>query len=100
MPPYQDQPHNGNPTPAEIFRLFRNTTLASIEALRLLLVECADLRADLITVHELQSDGDGDGVFLGRQRGRIQELQNAALEMASLLASLPGGKPRDDMEQQ
>ena len=96
MPPYQDQPHNGNPTPAEIFRLFRNTTLASIEALRLLLVECADL----ITVHGLQSDGDGDGVFLGRQRGRIQELQNAALEMASLLASLPGGKPRDDMEQQ
>ena len=98
MPPYQDQPHNGNPTPAEIFRLFRNTTLASIEGLRLLLVECADLRADLITVHGLQSEGDG--LFLGRQQGRIQELQNAAMEMASLLASLPGGEPTEDMEQQ
>jgi hypothetical protein len=43
--PSQDQPDDGNPTAAEIFRVFRNTTMASLQGLRLLLGECADLRA-------------------------------------------------------
>lgn len=85
----QPYPHNGNPTAAEIFSLFRNTTIASIEALRLLLVECADLRADLVTLHGLHSDGKDDGVFSGRQQNRILDLQDAAIEMAAVLASLP-----------
>ena len=59
------------------------------QALRLLLVECADLRADLVTVHGLHSDGEDDGVFAGRQQDRILELQDAATGMAALLASLP-----------
>lgn len=85
----QDQPHDGNPTAAEIFHVFRNTTMASIEGLRLLLEECADLRADLVTVHNLHTDGDGDGVFSARQQNRILELQASAKEMEIVLASLP-----------
>lgn len=87
----QDQPHDGNPTAAEIFCVFRNTTMASIEGLRLLLEECADLRGELVTVHNLHGDGDGDGVFSARQQNRILELQEAAKDMETLLASVPGG---------
>ncbi len=86
----REQPNVGNPTAAEIFRVFRNTTMASIEGLRLLLGECADLRADLVTVHSLHSDGDGDGVFSARQQDRILELREAAKDMQALLVSLPG----------
>jgi hypothetical protein len=85
----QDQPHDGNPTAAEIFRVFRNTTVASIEALRLLLEECTGLRADLVTVHGLHSDGEGDGVFSARQQNRILELQKTAMEIEALLGSSP-----------
>ena len=85
-----DQPDNANPSAAEIFRVFRNTTMASIEGLRLLLGECADLRADLVAVHSLHSDSGGDGVFSARQQNRILELQEAAKEMEALQASLPG----------
>ena len=84
-----DQPHDGNPTAAEIFRVFRNTTMASIEGLRLLLRECADLRSELVVVHSLHSDGDGDGVFSGRQQNRILELREAAKDMEAVLVSLP-----------
>ena len=86
-----EQPGNGHPTAAEIFRVFRETTMASIEGLRLLLVECADLRADLVTVHTLHSNGDGDGIFSARQQDRILELQEAAKAMEALLGSLPRG---------
>jgi hypothetical protein len=85
----QNQPDDSNPTAAEIFRVFRNTTVASIQGLRLLLGECADLRADLVTLHRLHSGGDGDGVFSARQQNRILELQDAANEMGALLTSLP-----------
>lgn len=85
----QEQPHDGNPTAAEIFRVFHNTTVASIEGLTLLLEECAGLRADLDTVHSLHTDGEGDGAFSARQQNRIRDLQEAAKEMGSLLASLP-----------
>lgn len=86
-----NEPRNGSPTPAEIFRVFRNTTMASIEGLRLLLEECASLRAELIAVHRLHSNGDGDGhgVFSDRQQNRILQLQEAAKEMQALVASLP-----------
>lgn len=84
----QDQLHDGNPTAAEIFRVFRNTTMASISGLRLLLEECADLRAELVTVHRLHNDGDGNGAFSGRQANRILELQGAQQEMEALLVSL------------
>ena len=83
-----EQSHNGNPTAAEIFRVFRNTTMASIEGLRLLLGECADLRAELVTIHGLH--GDGDRVFSARQQNRILELQEAAKDMQALLVALPG----------
>ena len=86
----QDHPHDGHPTAAEIFQVFRNTTMASIHGLRLLLEECADLRADLVTVHSHRRDGDGDGVFSTRQQNRILELQEAAKDMQALLLSLPG----------
>lgn len=86
----REQPNVGNPTAAEIFRVFRNTTMASIEGLRLLLGECADLRADLVTVHSLHCDGNGDGVFSARQQDRILELREAAKDMQALLVSLPG----------
>lgn len=85
-----DQPDNGNPTAAEIFRVFRNTTMASIQGLRLLLDECADLRSELVTIHSLNSDGDGHGVFSARQQDRILELREAAKDMQAMLASLPG----------
>ena len=85
----QDRPHDGNPTAAEIFRVFHNTTVASIEALTLLLGECADLRGELVTVHSLHSDGEGDGVFSARQQSRILELQKASMAMETLLDALP-----------
>ena len=85
----QEQPHDGSPTAAEIFRVFRNTTRASISGLSLLLQECADLRAELVTVHSLHSDGDGDGVFSARQQNRILELHEAANEMEAVVACLP-----------
>ena len=85
----KDRPHNGDPTAAEIFQVFRNATMASISGLRLLLEECADLRADLVTVHSLHADGDGDGVFSDRQQDRILKLQEAATDMQALLLSLP-----------
>ena len=91
-----EQPHNGKPTAAEIFRVFRDTTMASIEGLRLLLGECADLRGELVTIHNLRSDGDGDGVFSARQQNRILELQEAAKEMHALLVSLPGEVANDE----
>lgn len=84
-----DHPHNGNPTPAEVFRVFRETTAASITGLKLLLDECADLRAELITVHTLSNDGDGDGVFSARQQSRIVELKEAAQAMEALVTALP-----------
>ena len=87
--PTPDQPHNGRPTTAEVFRVFRNTTMASIEGLKLLLEECADLRAELVTIHGLHSNGEGDGVFSARQQNRILELQGAATQMDAVLASLP-----------
>ena len=87
MPKFSDQPYDDNPTAAEIFRVFRNTTMASIQGLRLLLSECADLRGELITVHSLH--GDGGGVFSARQQNRILELQEAAKDMEALIASLP-----------
>ena len=59
--------------------------MASIEGLRLLLGECADLRGELVTIHNLQSDGDG--VFSARQQNRILELQEAAKDMHALLVS-------------
>ena len=78
------QPHDDNPTAAETLRVFRNTTVASIEGLRLLLRECADLRTDLVTVHRLHSNGDGDGGFSDRQQDRIIELQKAVMAMETL----------------
>ena len=89
MPQSVDQPADGDPTPAEIFRVFRNTTTASLEGLRLLLEECADLRAELVTIHGLQNDDNEHGQFSTRQQDRILELQEAADEMKMLLASLP-----------
>lgn len=94
----QDQP-DGNPTAAEIFRVFRNTTMASIEGLRLLLGECADLRSELVTIHNLHTDGEGDGVYSARQQNRILELQEAGKEMEVLLASL-SNEPSDGEDQQ
>src|SRR5262245_1452580 len=73
-----DQPHDGNPTSAEIFRIFRETTEASISGLKLLLEECADVRADLITIHgRTETENGGDGVFSARQQNRIVELRQA-----------------------
>ena len=84
-----DHPSDGDPSPAEIFRVFRNTTMASIEGLRLLLEECADLRAELVTIHSLHNGGDEQASFSARQQDRILELQKAAENMETLLASLP-----------
>lgn len=81
------QPSDGNPTPAEIFRVFRDTTTACIEGLTLLLRECADLRADLMMIHSLH--GDSDAAFSVRQQSRMLDLQEAAKEMALVLASVP-----------
>lgn len=63
--------------------------MASIEGMRLLLEECANLRAELITIHGMHSGGDGDGAFPARQQSRILELQGAARDMEALVASLP-----------
>ena len=87
----QDQSNDSNPTAAEIFHVFRQTITASIEGLRLLLVECADLRAELVAVHDLHNGGDGDGVFSARQQKRILELEEAAKDMQVLMVSFPCG---------
>ena len=86
-----DQPLDGKPTPAEIFRVFRETTIASISGLKLLLDECADLRTELVTIRTLANDGDGDGVFSARQQSRIVELKDAAQAMEALVIALPRG---------
>ena len=85
-----DQPHNDNPTTAEIFRVFRNATVANISGMKLLLEECADLRSELVTIHRLHGDGDGYGTFSSRQRSRILELKEAANHMEDMLVSLYG----------
>lgn len=82
--------NDSNPTAAEIFRVFRQTITASIEGLRLLLGECAALRAELVAVHNLHNGGDGDGVFSARQQKRILELRVAAKDMQALIVSFPG----------
>ena len=88
-----DQPHNGKPTPAEIFRVFRETTIASISGLKLLLDECADLRAELVTAHTRTNDGNGEAhvIFSARQQSRILELRDAAKTMEALVIALPRG---------
>jgi len=88
MPQYFDQPPDGDPSAAEMFRVFQTTTMASLEGLRLLLKECADLRAELVTIHGLHGHGDDHGVFSARQQDRILELQEAAKDMEVLVASL------------
>lgn len=91
-----DQPVNGKPTPAEIFRVFRETTIASISGLKLLLDECADLRAELVTAHIRTNDGNGEahGIFSARQQSRIEELKDAAKAMEALVIALPPGPNR------
>ena len=89
MPQFFGQPLDGDPSAAEIFRVFRNTTVGSLEGLRLLLKECADLRAELVTIHGLHSDGDDHRVFSARQQDRILELQEAEKDIEALVASLP-----------
>ena len=84
-----DQPQDGNLPAAKIFRVFCNTIVASIEGLTLLLGECADLRADLVTLHSLHSDGDDDWMFSAHQQDRILKLQTAAMAMETLLDALP-----------
>ena len=84
---FPNLPHDGSPTAAEIFRVFRNTTMASISGLKLLLDECADLRTELITM--VDGTHDCDGLFSVRQQNRILELKEAAHEMEMLVASLP-----------
>ena len=91
MPQFLNQPPDGNPTAAEVFRVFRTTMMASIEGLRLLLEECAHLRAELVTIHGLYSDRDDHGVFSSRQQDRIVALQEAEKGMEALIASLPQG---------
>ena len=88
-----DQPHNGNPTTPEIFRMFRETTIASISGLKLLLDECADLRAELVTAHTRTNEGNGEahGSFSARQQSRIVELKDAAQAMKALVLALPRG---------
>ena len=86
-------PDNGGPTAAEIFGVFRNTTMATIAALKLLLEECADLRAELVTMTDVNHGGSG--LFCDRQRNRILQLEGAAQEMKALLASLPGEEDGD-----
>lgn len=86
-----DQPHIGNPTTAEVFRMFRETTIASISGLKLLLDECADLRAELVNAHTRTNDGNGEshGIFSARQQSRIVELRDAAQAMEALVIALP-----------
>ena len=88
-----DQPNNGTPTAADIFRMFRETTIASISGLKLLLDECADLRAELVTAHTRTNDGNGEahGIFFARQQSRIVELKDAAQAMDALVIALPRG---------
>jgi hypothetical protein len=71
-------------------RVFRKTTITSISGLKLLLEECADLRAELALV--VDGKHDGSGLFLARQKKRMLELKEAAHEMEAVLASLPGNE--------
>ena len=82
-----DRLQNGSPTAVEIFRVFRNTTTASIEGLKLLLAECADLRAELVTIRGEQDENARE--FSARQQNRILELIAAARELDLVLFSLP-----------
>ncbi len=68
--------------------MFRTTTRAAISGLKLLLQQCADLRAELITIVDGNHDGNGSGSFSARQRNQIVELKQAAQAMDVLLASL------------
>ena len=77
--------------------MFRTTTIAAISGLKLLLQECAELRAELITIVDGNHDGDGSGSFSARQRNQIVELKRAAQAMNVLLASLSGNTvPRNN----
>ena len=98
MPQFLGQPANGDPTTAEIFRIFRNTTMASLEGLRLLLEECAELRAELVTILGLHSGGDDHRVFCARQQDRILELKKTAKDMQVLVASLSQGASEGEAE--
>jgi hypothetical protein len=88
-----DEPHNGKPTPAEILRVFCETMIATISGLKLLLDECADLRAELVTAHTRTNDGNCEtyAVFSARQQSRIVELRDAAQSMEALVIALPRG---------
>jgi hypothetical protein len=89
------QPDDGNPTPAEIFRVFRETIMATIGALKLLLQESANVRAELVLL--AGANQDINELFFVRQRGRIGELEQAAQEMQTLFASLsPDASTHDD----
>jgi len=80
-------PDNNGPTVAEIFHAFRDTSIATITGLKLLLEECADLRAELVTI--VEANHDGSGLFSARQQDHILELKRAAQDMDAVLDSLP-----------
>ena len=88
-----DQPNDGLPTAAETFRMFRETTITSISALKLLLDECADLRAELVTAHTRTNDGNGEAhsISSARQQSRIAELKDVAQAIEALVIALPRG---------
>ncbi len=85
-----------NPTAAEIFRVFRNTTMASIEGLRLLLGECADLRGELVTLHSLHSDSAVMGYFRPANKIAYWNYRKRRNTCRLLLASLPN-QAEDDI---
>jgi len=89
MPQRFGQPFDGDPTAAEIFRVFRNTTAAGLEGLRLLLEECTLIRAELVAIHGKHGDGHDHRVFSARQHDRMLELQEAAKDIEALVATLP-----------
>jgi len=75
-----------HPIATAIFRLFGDTTIATITGLKLLLEESADLRAELVTI--VEANHDGSGLFSARQRNHILEPKRASQDMEALLASL------------
>jgi hypothetical protein len=93
---FPEVPRDGDPTAAEIFRVFRNTTMATIVGLKTLLDECADLRAELVTI--VDGNHGGSQVFSARQENYIQELRQGAQAMEALLASLPDERWSGDGE--
>lgn len=88
MPQYSGQPPNYDPSKADMFRMFRDMTVACISGLHLLLKECADLRAELITMDTHHTDGSG-AEFAARQERHMSQLEAAATDMEGLLARLP-----------